>query len=135
MKLTKEFLETSGLFSSDIEQILENQEKAEKWDIDGTVHLHLIKELEQENKQLKEDYEKLDKLHEKMTLKKHEYHQLNLNLKAQVARELKDNNGLRVTIGKYFNLKQKLEKIKEWWNDEDATPKQMNKLLDSQEKE
>ena len=35
-----------------------------------------------------------------MTLKKHEYHQDNLKLKEQVARELKDNNGLRATIGK-----------------------------------
>ena len=39
-------------------------------------------------------------------------------LKEQVTRELKDNNGLRVTVGKYLKLKQKikqtLEIIKEY---------------------
>lgn len=73
-----------------IKQILKNQEKSKKYDELQIIPDDVITSIDiiGWQKQIKE-------------------------LKEQVTRELKDNNGLRVTVGKYFKLKQKLEEILE----------------------
>ena len=45
-----------------------------------------------------------------------------VRLEQQLKRELKDNNGLRVTVGEYFKLKQELNKLIEKESDLDLHP-------------
>ena len=85
-------------------QILENEEKLNQKITINNVLADEIKQLKitvGETNQLKKEIKTLEK-----TI--YESNIITLNLKEQVKRELKDNNGLRETIGKQF---QKLEKI------------------------
>ena len=111
-----------------VKQILENQEFRKKHDR-RFAGLRYLEELKQENKKLKEDYDKLDKLHEKITLKKHEYHQLNLNLKQKL--EKFTNMIYHAECGRLPNnwIKQGREILDDGYEWKEGTRK-LNKLLD-----
>lgn len=88
----------------------EYKEKAEKYDliINSEPHGSALDTMALKIKQLKEEAQAQGIITNLQNEKESQY-QENYNLKKQVERELKDNNGLRVTVGKYLNLKQQIQ--------------------------
>ena len=88
----------------------EYKEKAEKYDLIINLEPHgsALDTMALKIKQLKEEAQAQGIITNLQNEKESQY-QENYNLKKQVERELKDNNGLRVTVGKYLNLKQQIQ--------------------------